>query len=74
MYPSSHPLLGSMASCQTAKKVEGEVFPPGKIVYEQEMDPGSVDFYLQSIDAALGTSNDQVLIVAMDVYVPKEAS
>ena len=72
MYPSSHPLLGSMASCQTAKKIDGEVSSPGKIVYEQAMDPDSVDFYLQPIDATLGKSNGQVLIVAMDVYVPKE--
>jgi hypothetical protein len=34
MYPRTHPLLGSMATCQSEKKVEGEVYSAGRIVYE----------------------------------------
>jgi hypothetical protein len=71
MYPRTHPLLGSMATCQSLKKVEGEVFSAGRIVYEQEMDPDSVVFYVQKMDATLGSG--QVLVVVADVFLLKEA-
>jgi hypothetical protein len=72
MYPRTHPLLGSMATSQQAKKVDGEVNSPGRIVYEQEMDPNSVVFYLQPLDVSIAGINAQFLIVVCDVYVPKE--
>jgi hypothetical protein len=52
-----------------SKEIDGEVISAGKIVYEQEMDPDSVVFYVQQMDATLGMG--QVLVVVADVFVPK---
>ena len=72
MYPRTHPLLGSMATSQQAKKVDGEVNSPGRIIYDQDMDPNSVEFYLQPLDLSIVGINAQFLIVVCDVFVPKE--